>query len=131
MDFDDFLKKAMESEMENDTEDDDKKAFESGLKGMMGLIGMGSLVKLSKAANDRLITVIKELKKDFSTLKEETVSGRSELTRKIERTAKIIDVLNVIISASAITGSAALGGSDSDKDMEKSLDMIIHFMLMH
>lgn len=132
MNFDDFLKRAMESEMKDEPEEEsDEKKIESGLRGMMGIIGMGSLVKLSKVANERIITVIKELKEDLNASNEETSAGRATLVNKIGRAAKTIDVLNTIIAASAITGSATLGGSDSEKDMEKSLDLIIHFALMH
>ena len=131
MNFDDILKKAMEAEMKDDSKDDEKeKDDEIGFKSFMGIVGMGSLIKLSKAANDRMVTVIKDLKKELSIVKEESTTGRVAIIRKIEETSKTINVLNTIIAAAAISGSATLGGSDSDEDIEKSLDIIIRFMLM-
>ncbi len=129
MDFDDILKKAMEAEMKDDPEDNVEDDY-IGLKNFIGIMGMGSLIKLSKAANDRMITVIRDLKKELAALKEDTTSNRVVIIRKIEEAAKTINVLNVIIASSAISGSATLSGSDSNEDAEKNLDMIIRFMLM-
>ena len=130
MNFDDILKKAMEAEMKDDPEDNTGEYDDMGLKNFIGIMGMGSLIKLSKAANDRMITVIKDLKKELSVLKEDTTSNRVVIIRKIEEAAKTINVLNVIIASAAISGSATLSGSDSNEDAEKSLDTIIHFMLL-
>ena len=129
MNFDDILKKAMEAEMKSDTEEETKFEY-SNMKNVVDIISMGPLIKLSKAANERMVTVIKELKDDLNKINVESTAGRATLAAKITKTAKTIDVLNVLIATAAITGSATLGGLDSDKDMGKSLDTIIQLMLL-
>lgn len=135
MDFEDLLRKAMESEMREDSSDDpEKESFEPGaeLNGIISILGMGSMVKLAKAAQAKLTETIRNLTDDLNALRlgEDRAHYCSEAAVKIEKASKVIKILNTIITSNAIMGASSIGGDDLEEAAKKSLDIILRFAMM-
>lgn len=130
MDFEDMLKKAMESGSGfGNKNDDEEETVDSGhdfLK-LISMLEMGSMIKLAKVAQDRMSEDIDALTDDLLKLRDtsEKVYIRSRALTKIIRTAKNLSILHSIITSATIMGSSSLGGESTEEQAKKNLDLIL------
>ncbi len=109
-DFEEMLKKQLEASDTDGDVDDEQEA----MKYITGILSLGSMVELGKAARNRIEKVIKDLKKDIS----KNISS-AMASIKIQNAAKELKILYIILSATTFTGVTAISGS------EKSMDDVI------
>ena len=128
--FDDLLRRAMEAEQRTGDEDGDEDVnIPEEISELMGVLSMGNLVKLGRAAKDKQDVVIKELMKDLNTFcKMDEPSFHAHASFKISETAKKLHILNIIISSCAISSGSVIGGKEFNEN--KTLDMILKLNLM-
>lgn len=98
--FEDILRKAMEAEQHEDNEDVEQLAND-----FVGILSMGKMLQLGKAAKEKLDEVLNKLAKDLQECsKMKQPSFHAQATMLVQRAADEIKILNTIISACAISG---------------------------
>ena len=131
MDMDEFLKKAMESELKGGDTDGDEvphipdEHLTEAINGMFTLMGSGKLLKLAKAAMAKKDILIKELIEYLGKLDQsDKPSFHTHAAVRIQRVAQQIKVLDAIISASVISIGA------NEDEMNDTVDKIINVNML-
>lgn len=121
-DFEEMLKKQLESVNEENKKGKTVEDGEHNAEGIMKIIENGSMVKLAKASTDRMHDCIKKLMKDLSNIDESNPATFNAIAHmKIKNAAKEMEILDTIISSSAI----AIGASMNGDEMSETLDLIL------
>ena len=126
MDLNEYFKKAMESEfykeeLKEEPKEEPKPDF-SGISSIMSLIKNTGAMEMSKAAVDKMDTIIKELTKNLSEMDTSNKAKyHSDASHAVIRCAKEIEVLQIVMACGAL--STLSGGNDSDKN--DVLDILI------
>ena len=124
--YEEMLRKAFLSDMQKESNESnmDSESFEK----LMDILKMGSLVTISKAANDELDRVLTNLISDLSSLNQsDRAAFRVTAVRKIEDAAAKLKILNVICSTGALMGASTLAGDEDAKDV---LNMILKINML-
>lgn len=126
-DFNELFRKAMETEQYGDTDGDEN--VEEEINGIMGILGTGELLKLGKAAKDKMDDILKKLVKDLNECEKMSApSFHSHATVKIQRAAEEIKILNIIILTCTISGLNSMSGKG--RDTKDVLDTILKLNLL-
>ena len=124
--YEEMLRKAFLSDMQKESNESnmDSESFEK----LMDILKMGSLVTISKAANDELDRVLTNLISDLSSLNQsDRAAFRVTAVRKIEDAAAKLKILNVICSTGALMGASTLAGDEDAKDV---LNMLLKINML-
>lgn len=115
-DFEEELKKALESGIEENEESGEINSNSMG-KMLTNMVKMGSMIELSKAAGERITAVVDDLKEELSKLdKKDLAKHHAKAVFSIQKAAKELNVLHTLMVTSSITGIAVLGDPDESYD---------------
>lgn len=132
--FENFLKQALAGEFTAEEKEapapepertmSEDQLFSEGLKKTIGIMEMGAMVKLGKAAQKKLDETITNLINELNALdkKANKAMWQASSVVKITKAAEKITILNVILSATAISGTANIAG---ETDFDDVLNTIV------
>ena len=112
MNFEDMLKKAFD-----DNKSSEEDSMSSGIKAMLGFLENGSLIKLAKAAKEKMDELADQLAKDIDKTGKLVYDDTAARCRKIINTAKKIEVLHAIVMAAGVVGVSNDDGYDENIEM--------------
>ena len=112
MNFEDLLKKAFDNKAP-----EEENTMPDSMKAIVNFIEKGSLIKLAKAAREKMDEIIDQLVKDVDKTGKLPYDDTPVRCRKVIDTAKKLEILHTIVMAAGVVGISSEDAYDENVDM--------------